>query len=97
MTRVGKKRRWAIKTASSKRKMALLWIPVGVVFAILADWPKGLLLIPLFCLLAAFLWWIAGVQERHMLCVFDKYGEDHPLTSWSAFGRWFRDRSSRAR
>ena len=85
-----------METASAKRKAALFWLPVGVVFALLAGWPNGLLVVPLYCLLTAVLWWIAGVQERFLLRAYDKYGEDHPMTSWSALARRLRARRSRA-
>jgi hypothetical protein len=85
-----------MEMASSKRKSALLWIPVGILFAFLAPWPAGLLVIPLYCLLALVLRWIAGVQERFLLRTYDKYGEEHPITSWSALARWLRARAWRS-
>jgi hypothetical protein len=92
---VGWKRDWARSRASGKKKAALFWIPVGLLFALLAHWPWGLLLIPLFWGLAALLWWLAAAEERYMLRTYDKYGEDHPLTSWTALGKWLRGRIAR--
>lgn len=92
---VSSKRDQARSIASGRKKLALVWIPLGPVFALLADWPVGLLLIPASWGLAATLWWFANLEERFLLKMFSRFGEHHPSTSWTALGNRIRTKMRR--